>query len=523
MRKGEYYKNDIQLAAYSTTIKKTSFMKSKIFIATLIVIQCATQPISTVAFAKGKQKSRDTTEKQSSKKPRYKSKQQTPLLFPSNDFFRKSQQEDLLRSTAQLGILIGLTGATYAMLGEPLVLSTLIAPIIGSICTEPIMNIGSKFSLLFMPEVAKASLQKVMKLQSCYQKKEPYLSESMNDFMKMTLNHYTFLIDKFNYVDHMSERALEEVLKLPIFPKKLDLTAVSPINSFLMNYPEQVRVAIANFVVQMLQDSHKIHLSRKAEPIMIVGCPGTGKTYLAKQLGNLLGVSTHVVDLSKYSNLTGSHFSKGSAEKGVLLDILLDNAAMQHNCTNKIIIIDEVDKIFQKDGTGAFTNANIGQIITYLLFLLESQATDVNLPRYEGASHDISQLKFILLGNHTLSEMLGEEQAQPLESRMHIVKLDNLTQEQKLNIAKEHIANRCKNGDIEASMVDEAIIEAIVQEDTAAGYKGVRIMLQIVDKYIRMLEQGDLIKRISGISALTFDPKEEYNSRASQPTNTLKS
>ncbi len=489
-------------------------LKHKLLIALMLVVHCTMQPERTLAFTKDQQQSVDSEHKPSKKIQKRKKQSSLFPPTPTNDFFKKSQQEDLLRSTTQLGILIGLTGATYALLGEPFVLSALIAPTIGNICTEPIMNIGSKFSLLFMPKIAKASLQKVVKLQSIYQKKARYLSDSMNDFMQMTLNRYMFLIDKFSYIDHMSERAIEEILSLPIFPKKLDLTAIPSVNAFLMNYPEQVRVAVANFVVQLLQDSHKMRLSRKAEPLMIVGPPGTGKTYLAKQLGKLLGVPTHVIDLSKYSNLAGSHFSQGSVDKGVVLDILLDNQDMQHNCTNKIIIIDEVDKFFEKDGTGAFTNANMGQIMAYLLFLLESQATAVNLPRYEGASHDISQLKFILLGNHTLSEMLGEEQAQPLESRMHVVTLDHLTQEQKLNIAKEHIAQICKIGDLETSMIDQTTIEEIVKEDTAAGYKGVRIMLQVIDKYIRMLEQGDLIKRISSITELTFDPKKEYASRA---------
>jgi len=231
---------------------------------------------------------------------------------------------------------------------------------IGTLLTEPIMSIGSKFSLLFVPKLAKSSLQKVIKLQASYQKKAPYLSESMNDFMQMTLSRYTFLIDQYSYVDHMSEKAIEEVLKLPTFPKKIDRATVPAINTFLMNYPPQVRVVVANFVVQMLQESNKIHLSRKAEPLMIVGPPGTGKTYLAKELGKLLGVATHVIDLSKYSNLAGGHFSQGSTEKGVVLDILLDNLDMKNNFTNKIIIIDEVDKLFEKDGTGAFTNNNTG-------------------------------------------------------------------------------------------------------------------------------------------------------------------
>ena len=113
-----------------------------------------------------------------------------------------------------------------------------------------------------------------------------------------------------------------------------------------------------------------------------------------------------------------------------------------------------------------------------------------------------------------LSEMLGEEKAKPLESRMNIVTLDNLTNQQKLNIANEHIAQRCAKEGIDLSMIDPTMIAAIIQEDTAADYKGVRVMLQVVDEYIRMLEHSDLIKSIANISELTFDPKKEYRSRS---------
>ena len=483
----------------------------RLFIAIIILIQYTNQSPVILVLAKTKEQSTTSTSKQT-KKTTINTKRK--LKTRSINFFKNTQEEDLLRSLTQVGIFWGLTSGTYAILGEKIVLSTIIGPILGNLFTEPLMKIGSKFSLLFVPKLAKSSLQKVLKLQAAYLKKEPYLSESMNIFIKNTLDRYMFLIDTYNYVDHDGERAIEEVLSFPAFSKKIDIATFHDIKIFLGNYPEPVRVAVGNFVVQMLKDSEKPRISRKIEPLMIVGPPGTGKTYLAKQLGKLLGVPTQVINIGKYSNLHGAHYSAGSSEKGLLVDILLDNKALQNSFTNKIIILDEVDKLFSKDGTGAFTNHQVSYMINYLLFLLESQETSINLPRYEGASHDISQLKIILIGNHTFSEMLGKDEAQPLESRVHLIKIDQLTHEQKLNIAKDHIAKIRKDAGVKVSDIDSNIIQKIVQEDIAAGYKGVRIMLQVIEKYIRMLEKSDLIKDISSISELYFDPKVEYSNRS---------
>jgi hypothetical protein len=449
--------------------------------------------------------------------------QDSPALPPKKkrirrpvDPFKKEQEAELVRASAQLGVGIALTSGVYALLGEPLNLSALLGPILGNLFTGPLGDIGTKLSLLFFPKLAKANLQKGVQFKSAYQKQRVHFSKSMRGFMEVTLQQYFFLLEHYNYVDKHCERAIEEVLQFPVFPKKIDTHTIPAVKSFLQNYSERVRMAVGSFVAQMIKDSTAKRLSKKAVPLMLAGPPGTGKTYLATQLGQLLGVPTQMVDISKYDSINGHSFWGDDPERGILVDALIGGQEPGSNFTNKILILDEVDKLLMKDKTGAFKNQKGPEIISFLLTLLETQETQAKLHRYQNATHDISHLKIILIGNQTFSEVLGKEEAAALESRVNLVKFDDFKDAQKLDIAQKYVTKRCEEQKVDGNMVDPAVIQAIVKEDTAAGYQGVRVMLQVIDQYIRVLEQGALIGDIAGVPPLVFNAKEEYKSRAIQ-------
>jgi ATP-dependent Lon protease len=151
-----------------------------------------------------------------------------------------------------------------------------------------------------------------------------------------------------------------------------------------------------------------------------------------------------------------------------------------------------------------------------LLTLLDTQETQAKLRRYNNATHDISQLKIILI-NHSFTEVLGKEEGMALESRVNLVRFDHFEDDKKLDIAWQHVKQRCKEQGLDSNRVDPAVIQAIVEEDTAAGYQGVRMMLQVIDQYIRILEQGALIGDLAGVPPLVFDIKEEYKNKLNQP------
>jgi len=102
-----------------------------------------------------------------------------------------------------------------------------------------------------------------------------------------------------------------------------------------------------------------------------------------------------------------------------------------------------------------------------------------------------------------------------LESRVNIVNFDSFNDIQKLNIAQEYLIKRCREQRIDYNLVEYNIIEDIIKIDMEEGYQGVRAMLNVIDQYLRILEQGTLIGEIAGTPPLIFNVKEEY-ARAKQ-------
>jgi ATP-dependent Lon protease len=87
---------------------------------------------------------------------------------------------------------------------------------------------------------------------------------------------------------------------------------------------------------------------------------------------------------------------------------------------------------------------------------------------------------------------------------------DGFSETQKLAIAQKHVTKRCQQQGLAYDQVDQNIVESIVQADTKAGYKGVRVLLKVIDQYVRTLEQGELIGEIAGLPPVKFDVQKAY-------------
>lgn len=452
-------------------------------------------------------------DKKTADKPKQLPKKASTRKAYKLDPFKKEQGKELLTTTAQLGLGVLLIGGVCYIAGgtQALNVSLLMGPLINSLLTKPLSNFGNKLCILFAPALVKPSLRKAMNLKKQCERRMPRLSRSMQVFLDSAVQRYLYIVEHYNFAEKHYERAIEEVLRFPTAPKKIE-PDIARITDFVKNYPTAVRTAIGDFVVSTITDAKVEHLAKKTAPIMFVGPPGTGKTHLAKKLGKLLDLPVHLVDLSRYKNINGNNFFSEDPEKGILVDALLGEETSEKNFSNKILVLDEIDKVLARDKNGGFIHQSAPAIITFLHTLLERQETISTLQRYDNASHDIAHLKIILIGNRTFTEVLGEDNAGTMESRVTVVKFDDgFQEEQKLSIARAYVATQCQSQGLDAHQVDQHIIASIVKADTQAGYKGVRMMLNVIDQYLRILEQGALIGQVAGTPPCKFSVEKAYN------------
>jgi len=176
------------------------------------------------------------------------------------------------------------------------------------------------------------------------------------------------------------------------------------------------------------------------------GAPGIGKTSLAKRgisdcLKDENGISRPFAMIqmggdSNGSTLHGHNYTYVGSTWGSILQILMDK-----KCMNPIIFIDEVDKISRTE--------NGKEIVGILTHLLDPSQNDSFQDKYfTGIDLDLSKALFILSYNDV------DAIDKILLDRVHRIKFDNLTLEDKLIISKTHILP-----DIYAKMGLENMIE----------------------------------------------------------------
>ena len=160
------------------------------------------------------------------------------------------------------------------------------------------------------------------------------------------------------------------------------------------------------------------------------GNPGIGKTTLAKGLANCLkdenGISRpfSLIALggdSNASTLIGHSYTYVGSNYGSIIQILIDK-----KCMNPIILFDEVDKISKTE--------NGKEITGVLTHLLDTTQNSLFQDKYfSGIDLDLSKALFILSYND------AESIDKILLDRIHRIKFDSLTIEDKIIISKTHL------------------------------------------------------------------------------------
>lgn len=160
------------------------------------------------------------------------------------------------------------------------------------------------------------------------------------------------------------------------------------------------------------------------------GAPGIGKTTLAKGLANCLkdeeGNSRPFSLIAiggdaNSSSLVGHSYTYVGSTWGQIVQILMDK-----KCMNPIILIDEVDKISRTE--------HGKEIIGILTHLLDTTQNESFQDKYfSGIDLDLSKVLFILSYNDV------DAIDKILLDRVHRIKFDNLSIEDKIEICNKHL------------------------------------------------------------------------------------
>ena len=206
------------------------------------------------------------------------------------------------------------------------------------------------------------------------------------------------------------------------------------------------------------------------------GPPGVGKTSLAKVgLSNILkdenGVSRPFAMIqmggdSNGSTLHGHNYTYVGSTWGSIVQILIDK-----KCMNPIIFIDEIDKISKTE--------HGKEIVGILTHLLDPAQNDCFQDKYfSGIDIDLSKALFILSYNDV--EVIDKI----LLDRVHRIKFDSLSSEDKIIISNKHILPEIykKVGLEEMIHFSDETIKFIIEEYTSES--GVRKLKEVLFEII---------------------------------------
>ena len=324
--------------------------------------------------------------------------------------------------------------------------------------------------------------------------KEYYLNEQMKAIQKELgdddedeISGYMSRIEKTKLSKEAKERAVSEVKKLKnMGSSSAEATVVRNYLDWLLDIPWQKRSKI-NKDLQYAQDvlnADHYGLEKVKEKIIeflavqarsdkvrgpilcLVGPPGVGKTSLGKSIARATGrnfVRTSLGGMRDEAEIRGHRRTYIGSMPGKII-----KGMKKAGTSNPLFLLDEIDKL---------GNDYRGDPSSALLEVLDPEQNSSFNDHYLEVDYDLSDVMFVTTANSL-------DMPRPLLDRMEIIRISGYTEDEKIEIAKQHLLPKifeenAVNYD-ELLITDEAIRNIIRYYTREAGVRNLERELTTV-------------------------------------------